>query len=104
MASGREHDRLTLWLSLPFALLWWPALGPSGAATALVSFLVGGLWLSPDLDTPSNPTRRWGPWRCSGSPTASCCATAPPSPTRRWWAPPGGCFICRRCWWPWACC
>lgn len=61
MASGREHDRLTLRLSLPFALLWWPALGPSGSATALVSFLVGGLWLSPDLDTPSNPTRRWGP-------------------------------------------
>ncbi|MGB7565533.1 MAG: metal-binding protein [Prochlorococcaceae cyanobacterium] len=61
MASGREHDRLTVLLSMPFALLWWPVLGPAGVATALVSFLVGGLWLSPDLDTPSNPTRRWGP-------------------------------------------
>lgn len=61
MASGREHDRLTLLLSLPFALAWWPVLGPSGVATALVSFVVGGLWFSPDLDTPSNPTRRWGP-------------------------------------------
>ena len=28
-----------------------------------LAFLVGGLWLSPDLDTRSNPTRRWGPLR-----------------------------------------
>lgn len=26
-----------------------------------LAFLVGGLWLSPDLDTRSNPLRRWGP-------------------------------------------
>lgn len=61
MASGRQHDRLTLQLSLPFALLWWPALGLAGVASALVGFLVGGLWLSPDLDTPSLPSHRWGP-------------------------------------------
>jgi uncharacterized metal-binding protein len=61
MASGRHHDRLTLQLSLPFALLWWPALGFPGTASALAGFLVGGLWLSPDLDTPSRPSRRWGP-------------------------------------------
>ncbi len=61
MASGRSHDRATRRLALPFALLWWPALGPAGVAVAAGAFLVGGLWLSPDLDTRSNATRRWGP-------------------------------------------
>ncbi|MBM5802226.1 MAG: hypothetical protein FJ077_15705 [Cyanobacteria bacterium K_DeepCast_35m_m2_023] len=35
-----------------------------GAATGLsagLGVLIGGLWLSPDLDIRSNPTRRWGP-------------------------------------------
>ena len=63
MASGRSHDRATRWLALPFALLWWPGLGPMGVAVAAGAFLVGGLWLSPDLDTRSNATRRWGPMR-----------------------------------------
>ncbi len=60
MASGSVHDRTTCLLSLPFGLLWWPWLGPSGALGAGLAFLVGGLWLSPDLDTRSNATRRWG--------------------------------------------
>jgi uncharacterized metal-binding protein len=47
-------------LALPFALLWWPQLGLAGVAVAAAAFLVGGLWLSPDLDTRSNATRRWG--------------------------------------------
>lgn len=63
MASGRSHDRATQRLALPFGLLWWPALGPVGAAVAAGAFLLGGLWLSPDLDTHSNATRRWGPLR-----------------------------------------
>ncbi len=63
MASGRRHDRTTGWLALPFGLLWGPALGPAGVAVATGAFLVGGLWLSPDLDTRSNATRRWGPLR-----------------------------------------
>jgi uncharacterized metal-binding protein len=63
MASGRQHDRLTRRLALPFGLLWWPALGPVGVAVATGAFLLGGLWLSPDLDTRSNATRRWGPLR-----------------------------------------
>ena len=63
MASGREHDRATWLLALPFGLLWWPALGPTGLACAAAAFLLGGLWLSPDLDIRSNPTRRWGPLR-----------------------------------------
>ncbi|WP_087069388.1 metal-binding protein [Cyanobium sp. NIES-981] len=63
MASGRRHDRATLLLALPFALFWAPGLGPAGVAVAGVSFLAGGLLLSPDLDTLSNPARRWGPLR-----------------------------------------
>jgi uncharacterized metal-binding protein len=63
MASGRRHDRATRRLALPFGLLWGPALGPAGVAVATGAFLLGGLWLSPDLDTHSNATRRWGPLR-----------------------------------------
>jgi uncharacterized metal-binding protein len=63
MASGRSHDRATWVLSLPFGLLWWPWLGLAGLACGGLAFLVGGLLLSPDLDTRSNPTRRWGPLR-----------------------------------------
>lgn len=63
MASGRDHDRATWLLALPFGALWWPALGLAGVACGAAAFLVGGLWLSPDLDTRSNPSRRWGPLR-----------------------------------------
>ena len=63
MASGSSHDRGTWWVALPFGLLCWPFLGGIGSATAALAFLVGGLLLSPDLDTHSRPTRRWGPLR-----------------------------------------
>ena len=63
MATGRSHDRATWLFALPFGLLWWPWLGAGGSASAGLAFLLGGLWLSPDLDTRSNPTRRWGPLR-----------------------------------------
>jgi uncharacterized metal-binding protein len=63
MASGRSHDRATGLLALPFGLLWWPLLGPPGTVVAAAAFLIGGLWLSPDLDTRSKATRRWGPLR-----------------------------------------
>ena len=63
MASGRAHDRATRLLALPFALLWWPWLGWAGVITAATAFLVGGLLLSPDLDTRSNASNRWGPLR-----------------------------------------
>lgn len=43
--------------------MWWPWLGLAGLLAGGLAFLVGGLWLSPDLDTRSNPTRRWGPLR-----------------------------------------
>jgi uncharacterized metal-binding protein len=61
MASGRSHDRLTSLLAFPFGLLWWPFFGLSGTILASSCFLFGGLWLSPDLDTISRSTRRWGP-------------------------------------------
>ena len=60
VASGREHDRATCLLALPAGLLVGPWLGWSGAAAAALAFLLGGLWLSPDLDTQSRPTARWG--------------------------------------------
>lgn len=63
MASGRAHDRATAWLALPFGLLWGPGLGAEGIAVASGAFLLGGLWLSPDLDTASRATARWGPLR-----------------------------------------
>jgi uncharacterized metal-binding protein len=63
MASGRAHDRATTVLALPFGLLWGPSLGAPGVAIASLAFLVGGLWLSPDLDTHSRATARWGPLR-----------------------------------------
>jgi len=61
MASGRAHDRATTLLALPFGLLWGPGLGAPGIAVASLAFLLGGLWLSPDLDTLSRATARWGP-------------------------------------------
>jgi uncharacterized metal-binding protein len=61
MAGGRSHDRATTLLALPFALLWWPGLGLAGVTVAGLAFLAGGLWLSPDLDTRSRASGRWGP-------------------------------------------
>lgn len=72
MASGRAHDRATGLLALPFALLWAPWLGWAGMASAGLGFLLGGLLLSPDLDTRSNPTRRWGPLRLLWWPYRRC--------------------------------
>lgn len=61
MASGAAHDRLTQLLALPLALVCWPLIGPTAAVAVGLAFLLGGLWLSPDLDTRSRPSRRWGP-------------------------------------------
>jgi uncharacterized metal-binding protein len=63
MASGQQHDRATWILALPFGLLWGPWLGLAGITAGGLAFLIGGLWLSPDLDTRSNPSQRWGPLR-----------------------------------------
>ncbi len=63
MASGLRHDQATWLLALPAGLLVWPWLGWAGVAAAALGFLAGGLLLSPDLDTHSRPTARWGPLR-----------------------------------------
>jgi len=63
MASGRDHDRATLLVCLPFGLAVWPLLGAKAAVLGAAAFVIGGLWLSPDLDTRSRPLRRWGPLR-----------------------------------------
>ncbi|WP_028953135.1 metal-binding protein [Synechococcus sp. CC9616] len=61
MASGRDHDRATCLSCLPFGLLLGVLLGHWCGLIGAVAFFVGGLWLSPDLDTHSNALRRWGP-------------------------------------------
>lgn len=62
MASGKAHDRATWFVS---GLLLTTAIHPSitsaeGLCLGLGS-LIGGLWLSPDLDQPHTlPSQRWG--------------------------------------------
>jgi len=63
MALGRDHDRATLVACIPFGLSLTPWLGLEAGLLGAGSFLVGGLWLSPDLDTHSKPLHRWGALR-----------------------------------------
>jgi uncharacterized metal-binding protein len=72
MASGRDHDRATWLLALPFGLLWAPWLGNAGVGWASAGFLLGGLLLSPDLDTRSNCSQRWGALRLLWWPYRHC--------------------------------
>lgn len=61
--SGKEHDIATVALAAlgGYALF---QVEPGMGAAFFAACLVGGLYLSPDLDLPhSNPTRRWGPLR-----------------------------------------
>jgi len=60
MASGRNHDRATALWSLPWGLVIALVLGWRAGLIGAASFLIGGLWLSPDLDTRSLALRRWG--------------------------------------------
>ena len=59
MALGRDHDRATLVACIPFGLILTPWLGLEAGWLGAGAFLVGGLWLSPDLDTLSKPLQRW---------------------------------------------
>ena len=62
MASGKSHDRATVYLSagaLPLLII--PQFLPPETAISLsLGIYLGGLYLSPDLDLgKSNPTNRW---------------------------------------------
>ena len=60
MAVGSNHDKGSILWSIPFGLLTNLIIGsPYGLITG-IAFLLGGLWLSPDLDTKSLPLKRWG--------------------------------------------
>lgn len=60
MASGLEHDKATKFWSVIFALIVGLLTDHRTAVIAGISFAIGGLWLSPDLDTNSKPLKRWG--------------------------------------------
>ncbi len=60
MASGREHDQSTKLWCLPFGLITGIILGFQNGILAGISFVLGGLWLSADLDICSKPLKRWG--------------------------------------------
>ena len=60
MATGRRHDQSIWILSLPLGIVVGLVLGIGAGLIAAGACLVGGLWLSPDLDTRSNALRRWG--------------------------------------------
>lgn len=66
MSSGTQHDRATVAGAKAIAAVGLPATAffardilPLVPAMAM-GFLLGGLYLSPDLDIRSRPYRRWG--------------------------------------------
>jgi uncharacterized metal-binding protein len=61
MASGRTHDRITLW-TLPLVVLLAFRVTLDGWLTAIIclGFLLGGWMLGPDLDIHSVQYKRWG--------------------------------------------
>ena len=60
MALGQSHDRATIFWSIPFGLLISLPMGIINGAISSLAFVLGGLWLSPDLDTRSIALKRWG--------------------------------------------
>jgi uncharacterized metal-binding protein len=62
MASGKVHDASTLMMA-PVVYWFWTTvlmLPVSCGVWSAVGVIFGGLYLSPDLDTPSRPYFRWG--------------------------------------------
>ena len=68
MALGREHDRATALATVPVALVIALTLGPWPGVGAGLGCLIGGYWLSPDLDTHCRALKRWGPLRLIWAP------------------------------------
>ena len=65
MAAGKTHDWVTYVLILPTMWVGYGLLGLSMYIMILVGLgvWIGGIYLSPDLDTRSRPFYRWGPLR-----------------------------------------
>ena len=62
MATGITHDRIAL-ASLPVGWLLSDGIFHASVELSLalmLGLMIGGLYLSPDLDTPSRPYFRWG--------------------------------------------
>ena len=68
MALGRDHDRATALATVPVALVIALTLGPWPGVGAGLGCLIGGYWLSPDLDTHCRALKRWGPLRLIWAP------------------------------------
>ena len=60
MASGQEHDKTTKQWAAPFAFIIGLLVDMRSGVISGIAFLIGGLWLSPDLDTHSISLKRWG--------------------------------------------
>ena len=59
MASGKKHDQAGWYTTVLFTACWG-YLGLGYTTCFCVGNLIGFLWLSPDVDTRSNPVNRWG--------------------------------------------
>jgi uncharacterized metal-binding protein len=60
MASGKNHDRAIYFATPVVGILSGYYLSPMLGLIAASSHLLGGLYLSPDLDLKSLPWKRWG--------------------------------------------
>lgn len=61
MPSGKTHDAVTFFLTMPVgAAAWKISESAPTAAIVAVAFLIGGLMFGPDLDTVSKQYTRWG--------------------------------------------
>jgi uncharacterized metal-binding protein len=60
MASGKNHDKSIYFATPLVGILSGYYLSPMLGLIAASSHLLGGLYLSPDLDLKSLPWKRWG--------------------------------------------
>ena len=60
MSSGRDHDQQTKLWRIPFGLAISIVLGLQNGIISSLAFWIGGIFLSPDLDTNSLCLKRWG--------------------------------------------
>ncbi len=72
MTSGQKHDKATIIVCIPFSLLIGIIFGIQSSVIAGTFFLLGGFWLSPDLDIRSLSLKRWGYFRILWWPYRKC--------------------------------